>query len=84
MKTATIDYEDFEVLAAAAAGAVATLEGALPVADAEQQVALRDSISLIRASLERAAKGVVVGVRAQSFQDRLSEAIAAARANAVK
>lgn len=81
MKTATIDYEDYEVLLGAAIAAVGLTESVLDKATGEQKAAAESSVAQIRASIERAVRNLTVGVRAPSFQDTLTAMIANAQAN---
>ena len=82
MKTATIDYADYEMLLQAAVYTVGVLEGTLPLLTEDKKPQTESYLANMRGALERAMTGVTVGVRAKSFQDRLNEAIAAAKAKA--
>ncbi|MGI4736109.1 MAG: hypothetical protein ACRYG7_13110 [Janthinobacterium lividum] len=84
MKTATIDYADFEVLVGAGVVTVSIMEDVSQKATGDEKEKADKVISDVRAVLERVATGAVIGHRAPSFQDRLTEAIASAKATAAK
>lgn len=84
MKTATIDYADFEVLVGAGMATIYLMEDVAAKAEGEEKLKADKVVSDVRAALERVATGVVEGYRTPTFQDRLTEMIAKARATAGK
>jgi hypothetical protein len=80
MKTATIDYADFEVLIGASLGTIALMEEVSAKASGKEKEQADKVVSEVRATVERVVMNAVVGHRQQSFQDKLSEMIANAKA----